>query len=346
MCRKKRKNKKNNKKIRSIFYGWLWTWVPKFEGCTFESFFWDLRDHFWGGPQQIPQTLHSSPSSKFTSSLLHSQRGLQHLLNSFYLIKRFPMKCCKITSGTTHPTDLVWFLSAAKERLHRFTSHIPCPRWHFDQQFCPSHLSALGVRRLMRFFLKPTSNTTNIINILCCHFQPFSIFTPHTWKPWRKLRATPRSTLNAGRTTPWTCDPWTNLVQNTCFSFKPSIFLNPVGRGWNIELPFANFYLESCVPHCPMGQVVIKFQSASLGSPTPLNFLHSGTFPTYPPAVEHGHGKVIYKWLYLQRKVILHSKLLNDQRIPALVEPPLGASHICVTCSSELVLCNKSVAVG
>ena len=256
------------------------------------------------------------------------------------------MKCCKITSGTTHPTDLVWFLSAAKERLHRFTSHIPCPRWHFDQQFCPSHLSALGVRRLMRFFLKSTSNTTNIINILCCHFQPFSIFTPHTWKPWRKLRATPRSTLNAGRTTPWTCDPWTNLVQNTCFSFKPSIFLNPVGRGWNIELPFANFYLESCVPHCPMGQVVIKFQSASLGSPTPLNFLHSGTFPTYPPAVEHGHGKVIYKWLYLQRKVILHSKQLNDQRIPALVEPPLGASHICVTCSSELVLCNKSVAVG
>ena len=99
---------------------------------------------FLGGPQQIPQTLHSSPSSKFTSSLLHSQRGLQHLLSSFYLIKRFPMKCCKITSGTTHPTDLVWFLSAAKERSHRFTSHIPCPRWHFDQQFRPSHLSALG----------------------------------------------------------------------------------------------------------------------------------------------------------------------------------------------------------
>ena len=76
-----------------------------------KSFFGDLRDHFWGEthgfPQQIPQTLHSSPSSKFTSSLLHSQRGLQHLLSSFYLIKRFPMKCCKITSGTTYPTDLV-----------------------------------------------------------------------------------------------------------------------------------------------------------------------------------------------------------------------------------------------
>lgn len=122
------------------------------------------------------------------------------------------------------------------------------------------------------------------------------------------------------------------MFKTHVFFFLTLYFLNPVGRGWNIELPFANFYLESCVPHCPMGQVVIKFQSASLGSPTPLNFLHSGTFPTYPPAVEHGHGKVIYKWLYLQRKVILHSKLLKDQRIPALVEP-----HLVLPTSASLV---------
>ena len=217
------KKREKNRKIGNIFYGWLWTWIPNLRDVLLNRFFGTSGTIFGGSPANTPnpafiaqQQVHLlvAPFPKgpatFVKLILPYQKISHEMLQDH------------LRNHSPYWSSLIFV--CCKGEIASF--HKPHPMSTVALRPAISSITSFSVRRLMKFFLKPTSNATNI-NILCCHFQPFSIFTPHTWKPWRKLRATPRSTLNAGWTTPWTCDPWTNLVQKCSkhmFFFKPCIF--------------------------------------------------------------------------------------------------------------------------